>query len=63
MAKWSVWAKVTGTKYLGDFEAATKEDAEAMALNSDAASVNLCHYCTPNCEDPECVEAMAEPAA
>ncbi len=63
MPKWSVWAKVVGTKYLGEFEADTKEDAEAMALESDAASITLCHHCGEKCEDPECIEAMAEPAA
>lgn len=60
MAKFDVWAKVSGTKYLGQFEAATKEAAEELALESDAAGVSLCHQCSPECEDPECVEAVAE---
>jgi hypothetical protein len=44
---------VYGSKYLGDFEASSREEAEEMALNSDAASVNLCHHCSSECEDPQ----------
>lgn len=61
MPKFSVWAKVVGTKYLGQFEADTKAAAEEMAMESDSASVSLCHQCNDECEDPECVEATAEP--
>jgi hypothetical protein len=61
MPKFRVWAAVTGTKYLGEFEAETKEQAEEMALVSDAASVRLCHQCSDECEDPQCDSASAEP--
>lgn len=60
MPKFDVWATVSGTKYLGEFEAKTKEDAEEMALVSDASSVRLCHQCNDQCEDPECTKAVAE---
>jgi hypothetical protein len=60
MPKFNVWATVSGTKYLGEFEAATKEEAEEMALESDAASVCMCHQCSDQCEDPECTAASAE---
>lgn len=60
MPKFRVHAAVTGTKYLGEFEAATAEEAAEKALNSEAASVCLCHQCNDECEDPQCEEAFAE---
>ena len=53
MPKFSVYAKVVGSKYLGEFEAANAEEAETLALNSDAASICLCHACADQIEDPE----------
>lgn len=60
MPRFNVYASVVGTKYLGEFEAATKEEAAEMALRSGAAHVSLCHQCTDECEDPECSDATAE---
>lgn len=57
--KWDVYATVVGTKYLGEFEADTKEEAEQMAEKSNAASISLCNQCSTECEDAvvESVEA------
>jgi len=41
MKKWAVMGHVVGSKFLGIFEAETKEEAEDMAIESDAASVSL----------------------
>jgi len=60
MPLFRVNATVTGSKYLGEFEAETAEDAIEMALNSDRAVVSLCHHCSDKCIDPECSEAFAE---
>jgi hypothetical protein len=60
MPKYSVVATVSGSKYLGEFEAATAEEAVQMALESEAAQVCLCHQCSDQCEDPECVAASAD---
>jgi hypothetical protein len=54
----SVYGVVTGSKYLGRFEANTKE--EAIKLASGEASVSLCHQCSDECEDPEIHEIVAE---
>ena len=51
---------VVGSKYLGRFKASSKEEAEALALVSDAAWVSLCHHCADECEDPEVQDAKAE---
>jgi hypothetical protein len=58
MPKFSVWGVVTGTKYLGEFEAATKEEAEQMAL--DGTHVSICHQCSRECEDPEVHQVHCE---
>lgn len=60
MPKFNVWAAVKGTKYLGEFEAETAEQAIELAGESDAASPTLCHQCSSECEDPECSDFTAE---
>jgi hypothetical protein len=60
--KYKVYGTVTGTKYLGTFEAESAEVAETMALNSDVAYVNLCHQCFGECEDAVVTEVSAEEA-
>lgn len=59
MKTWNVTGVVTGSKYLGEFEAETEAEAIQMALESDAAQVGLCHQCSGECEDPEVNEAVA----
>lgn len=59
--RWSVSAVVTGSKFLGVFEAGTKKEAISAALHSDSAHVSLCRQCTDQCEDPEIVSADAWP--
>lgn len=56
--KFRVYASVVGSKYLGEFEAETKEEAIKMA-EADAC-VSLCHQCDSECEDPEIDELFAE---
>lgn len=51
--KWHVHGTIVGTKYLGIFEADTKEEAEDMAMESEASGVSLCHECSTECEDPQ----------
>lgn len=60
MRKWAVTASVVGSKYLGIFEAATKEEAEKMAEESEAASVSLCNKCSGECEDAQVQSVKAE---
>lgn len=62
MPKYYVVGTVIGSKYLGEFEADTPEEAVEKALASDKASVNLCHRCAGECENAEIDEAIADPA-
>jgi len=57
--KWNVTGTVTGSKYLGVFEAETKEEAEALALESESALVAICNYCNSECSDPSIESAVA----
>ena len=47
-------ATVTGSKYLGEVNADSMEQAieRANALAEDIG-VSLCHHCAEECEDPE----------
>jgi hypothetical protein len=59
MPKFHVTGVVTGSKFLGTFEADTEEEAITMALESEEAYVTLCHQCSSECEDAEIHDAVA----
>lgn len=59
MKKWTVTGVVTGSKYLGTYEAETAEEAIEMALESEAASCSVCHQCSSQVEDPQIERAVA----
>lgn len=59
--KYSVIGVVTGSKYLGEFEASSPEEAIEMALASDGAYVSICHSCSGECDSPEIHSASASP--
>lgn len=60
MRRWNVYGAVRASKYLGEFEAETAEEAVQLALDSDAASCSVCHQCSSEVEDPEIEDAVAE---
>lgn len=60
MTLYRAYGKVVGTKYLGLFEANSKEEAEDLARSSEESAVCLCHYCTSECEDPEIESIIIE---
>lgn len=60
MPKFRVSASVVGSKYIGEFEAETAEDAEQLARDSSEASISLCHQCSCECEDAECSDMQVE---
>lgn len=62
MKRFHIYAVVRGSKYLGEIEAETKEEAEEKALGLDSADISLCHQCSCQCEDPTVVEVTAEEA-
>lgn len=57
MAKFRVYGVIRATKYIGEFEAESKEQAEQMAWDSDEGYVSVCHQCSREVEDPE-IERM-----
>ena len=61
--KWRVYGRVHGSKYLGEFEADTRERAEELAANSEKNHVGLCHACAREFDlnDPSCQEFDSEP--
>ena len=60
MPKFSVYAKVTGTKFIGEFTAKNKQEAIEMAEESSNCWVSLCHQCSSECEDPSVSDFIAE---
>lgn len=59
MPKFSVTAVFTASKHLGEFEAATEDEAIAMALNSEANHASLCHQCSDKIELDDCFANQA----
>lgn len=58
--KYRVYATVAGSKYIGEFEALTKEHAKEIAWESVGCYVSLCPQCSTECEDAEVTELNAE---
>ena len=58
MAKYDISARVVGSKYIGEFEADTKEEAIELAWKK--AWVSLCHQCSSECEDAEIEDLYAD---
>jgi len=58
MPEFRVYGVVTGSKYLGVFNARTKEEAKQLA--TPEAQVCHCHQCSDECEDAEIHEIIAE---
>lgn len=59
MPMFRVYGTVTASCYLGEFEAASAEEAVQIALDSDAAQISVCHQCADQIGDPEVSEATA----
>ncbi len=61
MPRFHVYGAVKATKYLGEFDGATKEAAIEAAQSGQTNQIVLCHHCSGQCEDPEIDELTAEP--
>lgn len=60
MPKYRVHAVIDATKYLGEFEADSKEQAEELAWESDNQNVTLCHRCAYEVEVGDMVRVVVE---
>lgn len=60
MAKFRAYAKVTGTKFLGNFEAESEAEAKKLAEQSEECDISFCWSCADQCEDPEIEEVYVE---
>lgn len=58
--KYLIYGKVVGTKYLGEVEADSEEEAIEKGWELDEACVCLCHQCSSECSDPEVDDIIAE---
>jgi hypothetical protein len=56
--KYRAYGSVVGSKYLGEFDATSPEEAHAKALAD--ADVSLCHQCAGECEDPSIERVVVE---
>lgn len=60
MKKYSVFGLISTSKNVGEFWANSKEEAEQMAWDSEKASINLCHHCANEIDEPEIREMVVE---
>ena len=63
MKKFNVYGIVTGTKYLGQVEAETEEEAKEKAEGVGSyleLHISLCHQCSREINDPEIHEVNVE---
>lgn len=59
MPRYRIYAAVHGTKCLGEYEAATEDEAIGMAVQENG-HVSLCHHCGHELSDPEIGDCTAE---
>ena len=59
--KYQIYGKVVGSKYIGEVEASSEEEAIEKGWELDEACVTLCCQCSKECEDPEISDLIAEP--
>ena len=61
MATYSIYATVTGGKYIGELEAESVEDAieKSYDVFADELSISLCWHCSSQCESAEVSEVLA----
>lgn len=60
MKKYRIYAQVVGSKYLGEVEADSKEEAIEKAFDLDTCSVSICHQCSREIDDAQIGEIDAE---
>lgn len=58
--KYHIYAKVVGSKYLGEVEANSEKEAIQKGWDLDEACVSLCHQCSSECEDAEIEEITVD---
>lgn len=58
--RYRAYGTVEGSKYLGEIEARSREEAMQKAWELDSVSVGLCHHCNRQCEDAQVVEIYVE---
>lgn len=59
--KYALYGKVVGSKYLGEVEADSVEEAIEKGYALDTCHVSVCHQCSHDIEDPVIDDITAEP--
>lgn len=60
MKKYRVYAIVTGTKHIGEFQAKSREEAEQIAWDSDNGYVSICWHCSKEIDEPTIEKMVVE---
>lgn len=60
MKTYTCYAKIVGTKWLGDVEAENATEALKLAHELDTCYVSVCHQCSDQVDSPEIDEVFVE---
>lgn len=60
MPKFSVYAVIDATKYVGEFEADSKEEVEELAWDNVNHNISLCHHCSEKMDVGDIVKLIVE---
>jgi hypothetical protein len=58
--KYRLYGAVTATKYLGEIEADSEEEAIKKGFELDSCSCSVCHQCSNEVDDPQIEDITAE---
>lgn len=58
--RFRIYGIISASKYIGEVEANTKEEAEEKAWSHENMGCCVCHQCTSEVEDPEILEIELE---
>jgi len=58
--KFRVYGIVSGSKFLGVFEAETEQEAKDLGAESENTHISLCHQCSNECDDAQIHEYQAD---
>lgn len=60
MKKWLIYATYSASKFIGEYEAETEEEARAKAEEDAPPNVCLCHHCSGEIDIGDVIDLIVD---